>query len=306
MEKISKKKGLIELLNPKDETEKALTWKDLRIPIFISDGQKSIHLLTAGDRSSGYYDRVRNFDIDFFYKKQDGGQKIEQLREEWKAEYDFILVDSRTGIIDNGGICTIQLPDILVLLFTATDLGLNGIPFVRKTAVQLGSNIPLNIFISSSNKDRLFKPRIEEELEVLKKKGLVTLWSDEDIYPGKNWAEAIEDHIANSKIILILISDNNRSTPGISEIDMIENYVKKNNSLIIPSILDNSVWYKETFLPERFAVFYRSWPIDYGQIEDNFDVFISEIVQRIEKSILLYQQQITESKNKPKPKGEIK
>ncbi len=32
-----------------------------------------------------------------------------------RKEYDYILVDSRTGVSDTAGICTVQMPDTLVV-----------------------------------------------------------------------------------------------------------------------------------------------------------------------------------------------
>jgi cellulose biosynthesis protein BcsQ len=54
------------------------------------------------------------------------GEALEEVREAWAASYDFVLIDSRTGITDAGGICTVQMPDILVLLTTASEQGLEG------------------------------------------------------------------------------------------------------------------------------------------------------------------------------------
>jgi len=85
------------------------------------DSKSSIDLLTAGKRGDDYFKKVRNFDVESFYSEKQGGNFIESLRDEWKKSYDFVLVDSRTGVTDIGGICTIQLPDILVPLFTATE-----------------------------------------------------------------------------------------------------------------------------------------------------------------------------------------
>lgn len=48
------------------------------------------------------------------------------VREEWKREYDVILVDSRTGVTEIGGICTVQLPDFLAILSPRTSRGLEG------------------------------------------------------------------------------------------------------------------------------------------------------------------------------------
>jgi hypothetical protein len=48
------------------------------------------------------------------------------MRDSWRTEFDFTLVDSRTGITEAGGICTIQLPDVLIPVFTCTDQSLGG------------------------------------------------------------------------------------------------------------------------------------------------------------------------------------
>ena len=69
---------------------------------------------------NGYFNKVRSFDVQDFYLKKGGGYFIETLRTEWKSLYDFVLIDSRTGITDIGGICTIQLPDILILFLRRT------------------------------------------------------------------------------------------------------------------------------------------------------------------------------------------
>ena len=43
-----------------------------------------------------------------------------------KRHYDYILIDSRTGLSDVADICTIQLPDMLVDCFTLSDQGIDG------------------------------------------------------------------------------------------------------------------------------------------------------------------------------------
>ncbi len=51
---------------------------------------------------------------------------VEAARLQWASRYDFVLIDSRTGLSDAGGVCTIQLPDTLVLVFAANDQSFNG------------------------------------------------------------------------------------------------------------------------------------------------------------------------------------
>jgi AAA domain len=56
-----------------------------------------------------------------------GGGLIEALRQ-WAAQnYDLILVDSRTGLADVAGICTMQIPDSVVLSFVLNRQNIEGV-----------------------------------------------------------------------------------------------------------------------------------------------------------------------------------
>jgi class 3 adenylate cyclase/Mrp family chromosome partitioning ATPase len=58
------------------------------------------------------------------------------LKRAWASlEYDYVIVDSRTGLTDIGGVCTRLLPDMLVLVF---GLGEQGLPGVRQVLDQVG------------------------------------------------------------------------------------------------------------------------------------------------------------------------
>ncbi|MCI0471946.1 MAG: AAA family ATPase, partial [Candidatus Aminicenantes bacterium] len=144
LEQTTKQKGLIDILTSVPQNPDL--WEDLSITINIPNGKEPLHFLTAGERSSDYFRRVMDFDISAFYEKKDGGNFIEAMRSKWKEKYDFILVDSRTGITDNGGICTIQLPDVLALIFTATEMGFNGVLDVARRAVKAQQSLPFDRF----------------------------------------------------------------------------------------------------------------------------------------------------------------
>jgi hypothetical protein len=93
-------------------------------------------MLTAGRRDDDYFDKVTKLDFRELYSTNNGGHFIENLRQEVKENYDFVLVDSRTGLTDIGGVCTVQLPDLIILLSTATGQALHGgIEIVRRATV---------------------------------------------------------------------------------------------------------------------------------------------------------------------------
>ena len=122
VETVARQPGLVDLFKLASEKSNVITfWKDYLIPIRLPRIKGKFHLLTAGSRSKDYFKNVRDLDFVEFYSTKNGGSLIEDLRNQFKDNYDFILIDSRTGLTEIGGICTVQLPDFIVLLFTATN-----------------------------------------------------------------------------------------------------------------------------------------------------------------------------------------
>ena len=91
-------------------------------------------LPSGRDQDTGYSENLENFDWADFFRKQNGGQFVEELRTQWKKDFEVVLIDSRTGLSDTGGICTIQLPDVVVAMFTANHQSLYGTRDVLRLA----------------------------------------------------------------------------------------------------------------------------------------------------------------------------
>lgn len=85
-----------------------------------------LSLLLAGGGGPTYSRRLQAIDWAKLYE-EGLGDAIEDMRDAWRAAYDFVLVDSRTGLNDLAGICTIQLPDLLVLVGTASQQSIDGL-----------------------------------------------------------------------------------------------------------------------------------------------------------------------------------
>jgi hypothetical protein len=77
-------------------------------------------------------------------EEKNGGCIIESLRNGWKSEFDFVLVDSRTGVTDIGGICTIQLPDVLSIVFAATEQSIDGAVSLGRKASTERQKLPFD------------------------------------------------------------------------------------------------------------------------------------------------------------------
>ncbi|MER7440898.1 FxSxx-COOH system tetratricopeptide repeat protein [Micromonospora avicenniae] len=86
----------------------------------------SLDFLSAGRQNSDYAVSVSGLDWDNFYNRLGGAQFFEALRADMKREYDYTLIDSRTGLSDVADICTLHLPDTLVDCFTLSDQGIEG------------------------------------------------------------------------------------------------------------------------------------------------------------------------------------
>ncbi|MEV0735205.1 FxSxx-COOH system tetratricopeptide repeat protein [Streptomyces sp. NPDC050549] len=85
-----------------------------------------LDFLPAGRQSAAYSAAVTSFNWHSFYDRHFGGHFLQALREELISTYDYVLIDSRTGVSDTSGICTILLPDILVDCFTMSVQSIRG------------------------------------------------------------------------------------------------------------------------------------------------------------------------------------
>ena len=54
-------------------------------------------------QTPAYASRVNSFNWDNFYERLGGGDFLEALRQSMRPEYDYVLIDSRTGVSDTSG-----------------------------------------------------------------------------------------------------------------------------------------------------------------------------------------------------------
>ncbi|MEV6984427.1 FxSxx-COOH system tetratricopeptide repeat protein [Sphaerisporangium sp. NPDC051017] len=95
-------------------------------------GQGTLDFISAGRQNRDYASLVSTFDWDNFYERLGGGQFFDALRADMKSHYDYILIDSRTGLSDIADICTVHFPDTLVVCFTLSDQSIEGAAAVAR------------------------------------------------------------------------------------------------------------------------------------------------------------------------------
>jgi len=103
-----------------------------------------IDFVPAGRQGPQYARRVNSFDWIGFYERYNGGGFMEAVRESMRL-YDWVLIDSRTGVSDTSGICTVQLPDILVACFTLNYQSIAGTAAVAASAMASRTDQDLRI-----------------------------------------------------------------------------------------------------------------------------------------------------------------
>lgn len=104
----------------------------VNFPHFPKGGK--IDLLPAGRQSERYALAVSSFNWQNFYDRLGGGGFFEAVKQQARSQYDYILIDSRTGVSDTAGICSVQMPDTLVVCFTYNNQSIKGAAAVARSA----------------------------------------------------------------------------------------------------------------------------------------------------------------------------
>ena len=125
----------------------------------FSDGGM-LDFVSAGRRNRDYASAVAAVDWDDFYDKFGGGQFFDALRADMKANYDYALIDSRTGLSDVADICTVHLPDTLVDCFTLSDQSIEGAALIARSVDQRYHDrnikiLPVPMRIDQGEKEKL-------------------------------------------------------------------------------------------------------------------------------------------------------
>ncbi len=128
-----------------------------------------LEFIGAGRQSASYAARVSEFNWNEFYDKAGGGILLEAIKQQLRLEYDYILIDSRTGLSDTAGICTVQMPDELMVCFTLNRQSIFGAAATaesaarqrRKPTGEPGLRIwPIASRVEWSEKERLDRARV--------------------------------------------------------------------------------------------------------------------------------------------------
>lgn len=145
-----------------------------------------IDFIPAGRQGGAYATRMNSFSWQNFYDRFGGGGFIERVKARMKAEYDYILIDSRTGVSDTSGICTVQLPDLLAVCFTFNRQSIEGASAVAASVLaQRGEGRPLQVFPIPTRVEKAEKERLDVAREVAREAFAPMLGPGADQYWGE-------------------------------------------------------------------------------------------------------------------------
>lgn len=129
------KPGVVEYVTAFHHTKKAPPVEKYVHPCELSTPLPGkLWIMPAGRKNETYNRDRTHINWEELYESGMG----EPFVENWKAAIaryckpDYVLVDSRTGLTDVGGICTIHLPDLLVMVFGLNEQNVKGISAVAK------------------------------------------------------------------------------------------------------------------------------------------------------------------------------
>lgn len=155
----------------------------------------------------------------------------------------------------------------------------------------------VNVFISYSHKDELFKENFEEHLSSLKDQNIVNVWHDRKIIPGQEWKDEIDNNLKNSEIIIFLISSSFNNSEYCKSIELTQAILQheEGKSILIPVIVRACDW--ENYPYGKF----QGLPKDAKPISSWIDQDAGwlNVIQGLRKSITEFE------KNKKKVKTEI-
>lgn len=99
-------------------------------------------------------------------------------------------------------------------------------------------------FVVYARKDTDLKDRLLKHLEPLRLQGLISTWHDADIGAGENWDSAIEANMAESQLILLLVSPDFMASAYIQSKELAEALRRHDNgsARIVPIFLRPAYW----------------------------------------------------------------
>jgi cellulose biosynthesis protein BcsQ len=99
----------------------------------IENSGLQIDIIKSGKFDNNYTKKLNEINWMNFYK--DSPAFFRTFAQFLEKKYDYILIDSRTGLADTSGVCTMLMPQILIPVFVLNNQNIDGVIEVIKQSV---------------------------------------------------------------------------------------------------------------------------------------------------------------------------
>src|SRR4051794_37931256 len=108
---------------------------------------------------------------------------------------------------------------------------------------------PQKVFISYAREDGALREKLEKQLAILRRQGLIATWHDRMITAGREWAGLIAAELEAADIILLLVSPDFLASDYIDEVELkraLERH-EAGAARVVPVILRDCLWRYSAF-----------------------------------------------------------
>ena len=107
--------------------------QELQLPY---SGPGVLHFIGAGAQDEQYSAKVGGLDWGTFYSRFGGEAFVNRFMDWARSRYTHVLIDSRTGVADSAGVCTMQLPDAVVMCAVYNRQSIEGTASVARSIMR--------------------------------------------------------------------------------------------------------------------------------------------------------------------------
>lgn len=127
--------GLVEYISNFTATGEVADLKTFVLESTLPETAGKLFLMRGGKKDDNYKLALGQLDWKVLYRQRKGFLLMENLKAAIDQLYrpDYLFVDARTGLTDVSGICTLQLPHLVVLLFSLNQQSVDGVSTVLKS-----------------------------------------------------------------------------------------------------------------------------------------------------------------------------
>src|SRR6185295_2706815 len=154
------------------------------------DNHGGIDLVPAGRSGPSYSVAVSTFDWGYFFERLGGAAFLDSAKRKMREDYDYVLIDSQPGVSQVSGICTVHMPDVLVVCCGLNRQNILSAATVARSVEQQRQDNPCQIYpvlmrVDWSEKELLDNARREaaREFEPIMNhmKDRAEYWSDTEV-----------------------------------------------------------------------------------------------------------------------------